>query len=105
VAGEKKGGVGLDDPELTMLVLCSDTTDVRQYEGRLRTVNNLIYHVVDNYKPFEKHWDLCEEWYLERGAEIIIENTANRVINVSSKPQRRRLTPANVLNVIQTRKI
>jgi hypothetical protein len=39
-------------------------------EGRIRTNNNIIYHVVDDYKTFEKHYELCKKWYLQKGATI-----------------------------------
>ena len=67
-----KGGVGLNDPKLTMAIIASDTKDVRQYEGRIRTTNNIIYHFVDNYEPFENHWNSCQKWYLAKGATIKI---------------------------------
>lgn len=70
IVGMGKGGVGLNDPELTVAIIASDTQDVRQYEGRLRTVNCTLYHLVDNHPSFEKHWKLCEEWYLQKGATI-----------------------------------
>lgn len=70
VAGIKKGGVGMDDPTLTMLILASYTDDVRQLEGRIRTTDNLIYHIVDNHKSFETKWNKCKQWYLKRGATV-----------------------------------
>jgi hypothetical protein len=73
VAGTKKGGVGLNDPSLTMLILASSTKDVRQFEGRIRTTNNIIYDIVDDNKTLEKHWDIREDWYEERGATIVYE--------------------------------
>ena len=73
VAGTKKGGVGLNDPSLTMLILASSTKDVRQFEGRIRTTDNLIYDVVDDNRTLEKHWDIREDWYDERGASIVYE--------------------------------
>ena len=73
VAGTKKGGVGLNDPTLTMLILASSTRDVRQFEGRIRTADNLIYDIVDNNQTLEKHWNERESWYEERGATIVHE--------------------------------
>ena len=84
VAGFKKGGVGLNDPDLTMAIIASDTKDVRQYEGRIRTTNNIIYHLVDYYKPFQNHWEDCERWYSEKGAEIKTLGT-NHTYSSSSK--------------------
>ena len=71
VTSFKKGGVGLNDPLLDMAIIASDTKDVRQYEGRIRTINNIIYHVVNLYKPFENHYKECEKWYIDKGAKII----------------------------------
>lgn len=70
VTGFRKGGVGLDDKLLTMAIIASDTKDVRQYEGRVRVSNNIIYHIVDNYKSFQKHYKECEKWYIEKGATM-----------------------------------
>lgn len=70
VVGIKKGGVGLNDPKLTMAIIASDTKDSRQLEGRVRTNNNILYHVVDNYKTFENHYKECEAFYIEKGAKI-----------------------------------
>lgn len=70
VAGFKKGGVGLNDPSLNFAIIASDTQDVRQYEGRIRTTNNIIYHIVDYYSAFEKHYKVCEKWYKDKGATI-----------------------------------
>jgi superfamily II DNA or RNA helicase len=66
----KKGGVGLNIPDLTFAIIASDTSDVRQYEGRIRTTNNIIYHFVDHYEAFEKHYKVCEKWYRDKGATI-----------------------------------
>lgn len=70
VAGMKKAGVGFNDPKLTMAIIASDTQDIRQYEGRIRTTNNIIYHLNDNYKQFDKHYKECEKFYKEKGATI-----------------------------------
>jgi hypothetical protein len=70
VVGIKKGGTGLNYPDLTMLILEADRTDVRQYEGRIRTTDNLIYDIVDDYLAFENHWSKREAWYIEKGATI-----------------------------------
>ncbi len=80
IAGFKKAGVGYDDPNLTMAIIASDTKDVRQYEGRIRTTNNIIYHIVDDYSLFEKHYMPCRKWYLEKGATIYNINQYDDVI-------------------------
>ena len=73
VGGMKKCGVGFDDSSRTVLILLTDKTDVRQFEGRIRTVDNKVYDFVDNYQTFENHWaDSREPWYLKRGAKIKI---------------------------------
>lgn len=74
VTSFKKGGVGLNMPDLTFAIIASDTSDVRQYEGRIRTTNNIIYHFVDHYEAFEKHYKVCEKWYREKGATINVIN-------------------------------
>jgi len=81
VAGFKKGGAGLNDPNLTMAIIASDTQDVRQYEGRIRTTDNIIYHLVDNYKTFENHYIECEKWYLDKGATIEILGVEHDIKN------------------------
>ena len=83
VAGTKKGGVGMDDSSLTMLILASSTKDVRQFEGRIRTTDNLIYDVVDDNKTLERHWEIREDWYEERGATIVYEGCMTGV-NIKS---------------------
>lgn len=74
-----KGGVGLDDPEITTVALVSDCVDVRQYEGRARVPNSVIYDFVDCFGPLQKHFEEREEWYLDKGATII-EKTLKEII-------------------------
>lgn len=87
VAGVKKGGVGLNDPELTMLILAADMKNVKQCEGRIRTTNNLIYDVVDNYSTLENHWKERRKWYIRRGATIV-----NEIVNDKNKDSPRFLS-------------
>lgn len=70
VSSFKKSGVGYNDPDLTLGIIASDTKDARQYEGRIRTVNNIIYHIVDNYNPLHNHYKKCEQFYVNKGAVI-----------------------------------
>lgn len=70
VTGQKKFGTGSDDPTLTMMILACDTKDARQLEGRIRTKDNLIYDIVDDFPTFQKHWDKRRVWYKKRGAVI-----------------------------------
>ena len=70
VAGLKKGGTGLDHPGLSMAIVASDTKDVRQYEGRIRISDGIIYHLVDNHPKIKEHYKICEKWYQRRGATI-----------------------------------
>ncbi|AHA46029.1 putative superfamily II helicase [Insectomime virus] len=74
-----KGGVGLDDPKISTVALISDCVDARQYEGRARVVNSVIYDFVDCMGPLEKHWEEREDWYLEKGATIV-EKTLKEMI-------------------------
>ena len=73
IATTKKAGVGFDDPTRNVLLIASDSKNIIQYEGRIRCDNNTIYHIVDDYSTLEKHWKLCESWYLQKGATIINE--------------------------------
>ncbi len=75
VAEMKKAGVGFDDPDLTMMVIITDVKDIRQYEGRIRTDDCLIYDIVDDFKTFETHWRQREKWYRKKGAKIEIQGT------------------------------
>lgn len=75
IAGVKKGGVGLNDPSLTMLILAADMKNVKQCEGRIRTTDNIVYDVVDDFRTFENHWNLREKWYRKRGASIVYKNS------------------------------
>jgi hypothetical protein len=69
----KKGGVGLNDPSLTLLILAADMKNVKQCEGRIRTTNNIVIDVVDDYGTLENHWKIREKWYKKRGATIHIQ--------------------------------
>jgi hypothetical protein len=71
VAGYKKAGIGFNDPTLTMLILCTDFKNIIQFEGRIRTTNNIIYDIVDDFRTFENHWSKYRlPWYEKRGATI-----------------------------------
>ncbi len=71
VASFKKAGVGFDDSTRTMLVMASDCKHPEQYEGRLRTINCVIYDLVDKYSTLENHWrNYRVGWYKKRGATI-----------------------------------
>lgn len=71
VGASKKVGTGFDDPTLTMLILASDCKNVAQWEGRIRTIDNIIYDLVDDYRTFENHWEKFREpWFIERGATV-----------------------------------
>ena len=70
VAGMQKAGIGFNDPRRDMLILASDAKNVKQYEGRIRTSNNLIFDMVDNHSTLENHWKVREKWYRRRGATI-----------------------------------
>jgi hypothetical protein len=92
IAGKKKAGVGFNDPTRTMLVICTDIKDIRQYEGRIRTSDNIVYDIVDSYKSLENHWEKRAEWYEKRGATIV--KIPRKTLTVASSkvvPFRRRL--------------
>lgn len=86
VGASKKVGTGFDDPTLTMLILASDCKNVAQWEGRIRTTNNIIYDLVDDYGSFENHWRKHREpWYTERGATIEVISLRQKKSLVPSK--------------------
>lgn len=92
VAGIKKAGVGFNDPTLTMLILATDRKNVEQLEGRIRTSNNIIYDLVDNYSTLETHWKKRAAWYSKRGA--VIETISFRPDkSASSIPLQRMVKP------------
>lgn len=91
VAGMKKCGVGFDDPTLTMLILASDSKNVEQFEGRIRTTDNIIYDIVDDNKTLEKHWDQREKWYIKRGAKIQTINLRPTIKSNNTLPNKRLL--------------
>lgn len=93
VAGMKKAGVGFNDPTLTMLILATDKKDVIQLEGRIRTVDNIIYDLVDNNRSLENHWKIREDWYVKRGASIEIINLRSGEYQEEDKPRERKLKP------------
>jgi hypothetical protein len=70
VAGVKKAGTALNDPTLDLLIIAADTQDVRQMEGRIRQINNIVYVIIDKYHAFEKHWVPQRDWFIKRGADI-----------------------------------
>lgn len=61
--GMKKGGVGMDDSTLTMIILASDAKDVRQFIGRLRGRSGTIVDLVDDDYALENHWRLRRAYY------------------------------------------
>lgn len=88
ITSVKKGGVGLNDESLNMLILAADMKNVKQCEGRIRTTNNIVVDVVDDYTTLENHWKIREKWYIKRGATITYENE-----NVDSDSPPRFLKP------------
>ena len=67
-----KLGVGYDSNR-ELLILETDVVDVRQYEGRIRSDNNIVIDIVDKFYSLEKHWKEREQWYINRGATIELE--------------------------------
>jgi superfamily II DNA or RNA helicase len=84
ITNSKKGGVGLNDPSLTLLILAADMKNVKQCEGRIRTTDNVVYDIVDDYRTLENHWKLRREWYALRGATIIERGVKRSSVESSS---------------------
>ena len=89
----QKGGVGLNDPKLTMLILAADMKNVKQCEGRIRTTNNIVIDIVDDYDTFERHYSLREKWYMKRGAVIKYGGTSEGLQDKSIEVPTRFLKP------------
>lgn len=70
IAHNSKAGTGFDDASYNMMIICYDTKDVRQSEGRLRKDFGLVFDLVHQNFLLKKHWELRKQWYLESGAEI-----------------------------------
>lgn len=66
-------GTGYNNPRLTMLILGIDLKDVRQFEGRIRTADNIIYDIIDKFPTCYNHAKLRQKWYISKGAKIIEE--------------------------------
>lgn len=94
VAGVKKGGTALNDPSLSLLIIAADAKDVRQMEGRIRKIDNVVYVIVDNHSAFENHWSLQTKWFTQRGADIYhvksIEETHHILISGGVIPHNKR---------------
>lgn len=96
IAEQKKASIGFDDPRLDMLILTYDVTNIEQVDGRCRTVNNIVYDLVDSDNSLEKHWETREKWYHKRGATIeVIGKTPYVTIDKKSTllPKKRLLGP------------
>lgn len=85
ITNSKKGGVGLNDPSLNMLIIACDMKNVKQCEGRIRTTNNIVIDVVDDYSTLENHWNMRERWYLKRGATIEYGGTSSNLGSLTKK--------------------
>lgn len=99
VGAMKKGGVGFDDPDLKVLIITTDAKDVRQFEGRLRTVNSTIYDFVDKYSTLENHWEKREQWYLRKGAEIKIKHPKRGFVKKDVSKKNNKQQSTNFLRV------
>lgn len=92
VAGVKKGGVGLNDKNLTLLILGCDMTDVRQCEGRIRTTDNIVIDYRDDYYTLDAHGKKRDAWYRKRGASFIEEGEC-RIKRREKKTKTRYIEP------------
>uniref|UniRef100_A0A6C0LXL2 Helicase ATP-binding domain-containing protein n=1 Tax=viral metagenome TaxID=1070528 RepID=A0A6C0LXL2_9ZZZZ len=88
----QKAGEGFNDMRLTMLILTTDSKDVRQNEGRVRNDQNVVVDLVDAFPTFEKHWELRAKWYRKRGATIITKGAKLE----DAEHDRKRMLPPNL---------
>lgn len=92
ITNVKKGAVGLNDPTLTMLILCCDMKNVKQCEGRIRTTNNVVIDCVDDLSTLENHWGERRKWYERKGATIIEEGPRAYTIQPKSRSKKTTVT-------------
>lgn len=88
ITNVKKGAVGLNDPTLTMLILCCDMKNVKQCEGRIRTTNNVVIDCVDDLSTLENHWNERRKWYEQKGATVIEEGPRAYTIKPKSRSKK-----------------
>jgi len=77
VVTNKKGGTGMDDPRLTMMIFMHGCKDCEQYEGRIRMLNCTIYDFVDDHSKCENRWNARRKWYIKKGASIVVMSMNN----------------------------
>lgn len=92
VGGEKKIGVGFNDPSRNLLILACSLSDVRQSEGRIRTTNNLIIDIVDDSYALRNRWYARRKWYLTRGA-VIEGETSKDMTSISEESPEKPKSP------------
>lgn len=85
-----KGGVGFDPKNactdgydgvpFNKCYIISSKKKIEQIAGRVfRSNNPIIYHFVDKLSTFQKHWEICEEWYKSRNGTIKEINLINEI--------------------------
>ena len=105
VASCKRCGTGYNDSRLNLCFLLSDHKSTEQYEGRLRTVDCIIYDFVSDYRALENHWKLREKWYTGKGGKIeIIDIKGNPVsATIAAAPTNVRRGPKNTAKLEDVR--
>lgn len=68
--GIRKGGTGLDtDRDLLVIASAVNSTNLQQYEGRIRAYEFIVYHLVDNHFTYDRKFYSCKKWYDKRSGE------------------------------------
>ena len=69
-----KTGVGFDHPTLDALLLASDVDEgIEQYHGRVFRREDsapIIVDILDNFRPFQNHWNNRKRFYKDRKGKI-----------------------------------
>ena len=56
--------------------------------GRIRTSDNTIYDIVDDFVTLERHWKMREKWYDQRGATVVTGGERKMSSGDGSVPKR-----------------
>jgi superfamily II DNA or RNA helicase len=71
-----KTGVGFDHPNLDALLLASDVDEgIEQYHGRVFRREDsapIIIDILDDFRPFQNHWNNRRKFYKERKGKVEI---------------------------------
>lgn len=71
IVGEKKGGVGFNDPKFKTSFYASDISIIEQVFGRLRRDDGIHYDFVDDHYSCEKHFEKRLKFYKRVRSKVV----------------------------------